>query len=124
MTKYLYPTVVKKEGKVKFRLITSPFAGRYDKIIQITRSSLRQLKDRDDVFAEYVYLGEKQGVVFGKVEFGGSRLDFWATHCYYIAIQRGTGRFLTHKVVRGWNQPRQKGFREWQKEVLKKLGQG
>lgn len=106
-----------------------------EKAIKLNPNVVREIPNRC-LALDYELYQKKNGILFGRTELAGDRLDKWANHKYYIAVKEDTKEVLSYaKRVDGWfyhdfeaydknNKiiPDVSNVNEWKKYVVSKYG--
>ena len=110
-------------------IIKDGWEGRYQKDIMIPdyqKNGKIIEKQFGSAFPTYYMYSKKEGVIFGRVEVSGDRLDGWANHVYYIAIDEITNEIIgTFHVSHGWHGTDAWGnyedVRHWKRAMTQKV---
>jgi hypothetical protein len=77
-------------------------SGRWDEAIKYEGEEIRADGDHVSTGVYDIFI-KKDGVIFGKIEMCGDRMDYWANHNYYIAIRGKDLKILgMAKTINGW----------------------
>lgn len=117
-------------AKARYK-IEQPDWGTEKELFILNWKQLQKIVPSVEICTRYDKFRIKDGVLFGSIEMSGDRMDGWARHFYYIAIDTKTKEILSVlKKVHGWHgsftycsEPFNGTVFEWRKLQIRKVNE-